>query len=222
MKVILLEDVDALGKLGDTVNVKDGYARNYLIPRNLALPATTRNLKAQAHKFKDIELKRSKIVGDAQSLADKIAGVSLIFNRKTGEKGRLFGSVTNMDIADALEEKGLTINRRDIVLPEPIKSLGEYDVQVKLHHEVSPVVKITVLPEEGEIPEGVLETVPAIEVVPESPEADHAPGPAESGIEAPVEGVAPEVTEETPAEVTDVEFSVEEVPTEPMEEEKEE
>ena len=222
MKVILLEDVDALGKLGDTINVKDGYARNYLIPRNLALPATARNLKAQAHKFKDIELKRSKIVGDAQSLADKIAGVSLIFNRKTGEKGRLFGSVTNMDIADALEEKGLTINRRDIVLPEPIKSLGEYDVQVKLHHDVSPVVKITVLPEDGEIPEGAFEAAPAIEVVPESPEADHAPGPAESGIGAPVEGVTPEVPEETPAEVTDVEFSVEEVPTEPMEEEKEE
>jgi len=187
MKVILLEDVDALGKLGDTVNVKNGYARNYLIPRNLALPATARNLKAQAHKFKDIELKRSKIVGDAQSLADKIAGVSLTFNRKTGEKGRLFGSVTNMDIADALEEKGLTINRRDIVLPEPIKSLGEYDVQVKLHHEVSPVVKITVLPEDGEIPEGAMEAAPAVEHSPD-PEAE------------PAEVAAPEVPEETPAE----------------------
>jgi large subunit ribosomal protein L9 len=190
MKVILLEDVDALGKLGDTVNVKNGYARNYLIPRNLALPATARNLKTQAHKFKDIELKRSKIVGDAQSLADRIAGVSLTFNRKTGEKGRLFGSVTNMDIANALEEKGLTINRRDIVLPEPIKSLGEFDVQVKLHHDVSPVVKITVLPEEGEIPEGAMEAAPAVEHSPESPEAE------------PVEVAAPEVPEETPAEET--------------------
>ncbi len=84
------------------------------------------------------------------------------------------------------------------------------------------MVKITVLPEDGEIPEGAFEAAPAIAVVPESPEADHAPGPAGSGIEAPVEGVAPEVPEETPAEVTDVEFSVEEVPTEPMEEEKEE
>jgi large subunit ribosomal protein L9 len=171
MKVILLEDVDALGKLGDTVNVKDGYARNYLIPRNLALPATARNLKAQAHKFKDIELKRSKIVSDAQSLADRIAGVSLTFNRKTGEKGRLFGSVTNMDIADALEEKGLTINRRDIVLPEPIKSLGEFDVQVKL--------------------EGAMEAAPAVEHSPESPEAE----PAEAAAPEVPEETPAEVTD---------------------------
>jgi len=218
MKVILLEDVDALGKLGDTVNVKNGYARNYLIPRNLALPATARNLKAQAHKFKDIELKRSKIVDDAQSLADKIAGVSLTFNRKTGEKGRLFGSVTNMDIADALEEKGLTINRRDIVLPEPIKSLGEYDVQVKLHHEVSPVVKITVLPEEGEIPEGALEAAPAEERSPESQEAE--PSHAEDVIEE----AAPEVPEETPSEEeapVEEEAPAEEEATEEPAEEKE-
>jgi large subunit ribosomal protein L9 len=154
MKVILLEDIDALGKMGDTVNVKNGYARNFLIPRNLALPATARNLKAQEHQLREIERRRSKIVGDARGLADRIAGVSLIFTRKTGEKGRLFGSVTNMDIAEALGEKGLTIDRKDIILPEPIKTLGEFDVQIKLHHDVSPEVKVTVLPEEGEIPEG--------------------------------------------------------------------
>lgn len=157
MKVILLEDIDALGKMGDTVKVKDGYARNYLIPRNLALPATARNLKAQEHQLRDIERKRTKIVSDAQSLAEKIAGVSLTFTRKTGEKGRLFGSVTNMDIAEALGEKGLTVDRKDILLAEPIKSLGEFDVQVKLHHDVTPGIKITVLPEEGEIPEGAME-----------------------------------------------------------------
>jgi large subunit ribosomal protein L9 len=188
MKVILLEDIEALGKMGDTVNVKNGYARNFLIPRNLALPATARNLKAQEHQLRDIERRRSKIVGDAQSLADRVAGVSLIFNRKTGEKGRLFGSVTNMDIAEALGEKGLTIDRKDIILPEPIKSLGEFDVQVKLHHDVSPVVKITVLPEEGEIPEGAMESEPSVEHSPESPEAE------------PTEMAAPEVPEETPAE----------------------
>jgi large subunit ribosomal protein L9 len=199
MKVILLEDVDALGKLGDTVNVKNGYARNYLIPRNLALPATARNLKAQAHKFKDIELKRSKIVGDAQSLADKIAGVSLTFNRKTGEKGRLFGSVTNMDIADALEEKGLTINRRDIVLPEPIKSLGEYDVQVKLHHEVSPVVKITVLPEDGEIPEGAMEETTVAAATEEAAAEAAGETPVEEETAPEAEEAEAEVAEETPA-----------------------
>lgn len=199
MKVILLEDVDALGKLGDTINVKNGYARNYLIPRNLALPATARNLKAQAHKFKDIELKRSKIVGDAQSLADKIAGVSLTFNRKTGEKGRLFGSVTNMDIADALEEKGLTINRRDIVLPEPIKSLGEYDVQVKLHHEVSPVVKITVLPEDGEIPEGAMEETTVAAATEEAAAEAAGETPVEEETAPEAEEAEAEVAEETPA-----------------------
>ena len=160
MKVILLEDIDTLGKMGDTVVVKDGYARNFLIPRKLALQATARNIKAQAHQLKDIEVRRSRIISDARSLAEKISGVSLVFQRKTGEKGRLFGSVTNMDIADALKEKDLTIDRKDILLPEPIKNLGEFDVQIKLHHEVSPVVKITVLPEEGEIPEGAMEHAP--------------------------------------------------------------
>lgn len=192
MKVILLEDIDALGKMGDTVNVKNGYARNFLIPRNLALPATARNLKAQEHQLRDIERRRSKIVEDAQGLADRIAGVSLIFTRKTGEKGRLFGSVTNMDIAEALGEKGLTIDRKDIILPEPIKNLGEFDVQIKLHHDVLPEVKVTVLPEEGEIPEGAMEGVPAEETVTETPE------------EAPAEEESP-VEEETASESQEVE-----------------
>ena len=189
MKVILLEDVETLGKLGDTVNVKDGYARNYLIPRNLALQATTRNLKAHAHKLMDIERRKEKIVDDARSLADKVAGVSLTFTRKTGEKGRLFGSVTNMDIAQALSEKGFEVDRKDIHLPEPIKGLGEFDVQIKLHHDVTPQVKITVLPEEGEIPESAMEeaaeeapkeeTVAAEEAVEEEATVEEETEPAE-------------------------------------------
>lgn len=182
MKVILLEDVDTLGKLGDTVNVKDGYARNYLIPHNLALQATTRNLKAHANKLGDIERKKDKIMDDARSLADKVAGVSLTFTRKTGEKGRLFGSVTNMDIAEALTERGLAVDRKDIHLPEPIKSLGEFDVQIKLHHDVNPQIKITVLPEEGEIPESAMEAEPetAAEAAEEAPaEEEAASEPAE-------------------------------------------
>ena len=189
MKVILLEDVDTLGKLGDTVNVKDGYARNYLIPRNLALQATARNLKAHSNMLRDIERKKEKIMEDARSLADKVAGVSLTFNRKTGEKGRLFGSVTNMDIAQALTEKGLEVDRKDIHLPEPIKSLGEFDVQIKLHHDVAPVVKITVLPEEGEIPE---------EAFQEEPAREEAPKKEAAAAEEAVEEEAP--AEEAPAE----------------------
>ena len=214
MKVILLEDIDTIGKMGDTVSVKNGYARNYLIPRNLALPATARNLKAHEHQLRDIERKVSKVVSEAQSLADKIAGVSLTFNRKTGEKGRLFGSVTNMDIADALKEKGLTIDRKDIVLPEPIKSLGEFDVQVKLHHDVSPVVKITVLPEDGEIPEGVMEEIP----VERSPEPVEGETPAEEAGPSHAEGV----TEgEAPVEEAPAEENATEEPTEEKEEKQE-
>ena len=201
MKVILLEDVDTLGKLGDTVNVKDGYARNYLFPRKLALPATARNVKSQAHQLRDIERKKEKIVDNARSLAEKVAGVALTFTRKSGEKGRLFGSVTNMDIAEALAEKGLTIDRKDIVLPEPIKSLGEFDVQVKLHHDVMPRVKITVLPEEGEIPEGALEQTPKEKAAEETFS----------------EGAVPEAGEDEASEAP----AEEDAPSEPKEEEKE-
>jgi len=193
MKVILLEDIEAVGKMGDTVSVKDGYARNYLIPRKLALLATARNLKAQDHQIKDMERRRTKIVGDAQSLADKVTGISLSFTRKTGEKGRLFGSVTNMDIADALKEKGLDVDRKSIILQEPIKSLGEFDIEIKLHHDVTPVVKITVLPEDGEIPEGAMEEAPAQEAAPESPEAE--------AVEAPVQEDTPAKQEEEGKEV---------------------
>ncbi len=201
MKVILLEDVDALGKMGDTVSVKDGYARNYLIPRNLALPATARNVRAQEHQLRDIDRRRTKIVDNARSLADRIAGVSLSFNRKVGEKGRLFGSVTNMDIAEALGEKGLTVDRKDIHLPEPIKSLGEFDVEVKLHHDVAPVVKVTVLPEEGEIPEGALE---------EASEKDTGPEPIDVAV--------PEATREAEASLEEAPPAEEEITGEPVEE----
>ena len=153
MKVILLEDVSNLGSIGDTVNVKDGYARNYLLPRNKAVPATPRNLKLQEHHIRAVEQKKVKVTEAARSQAEKLSGVSLEFTRKAGDTGRLFGSVTNMDIAEALRQKDLPVDRKDIVLNEPIKSLGEFDVTVKLHHDVTPVIRVTVLPEEGEIPE---------------------------------------------------------------------
>jgi len=160
MKVILLEDVTNLGGIGDTVNVKDGYARNFLLPRKLALPATARNLKTQKHHFRDIEQKIAQAADEARSLAEKIESVVLTFTRKVGKTGRLFGSVTNMDIADALAKKELSVDRKDIVLTEPIKTLGEFDVTIKLHQDVTPVIKVTVLPEEGQIPEEVMEEVP--------------------------------------------------------------
>jgi len=159
MKVILLENVANLGDMGDTVNVKDGFARNFLIPRNLAIPATARNLKAQQHFLQDIEKKRSVEAEKARGLAEKLSSLNLVFTRKAGETGRLFGSVTNMDIAESIAEKGFTIDRKDILLPEPIKNMGEFEISIKLHQEVTPVIRITVLPEEGSIPEKAMEEV---------------------------------------------------------------
>lgn len=152
MKVILLEDVSSVGKMGQTVSVKDGYARNFLIPRKLAIPATPKNLKLQEHHLRAVEIKRSKQLSSAQEVADRIGQVTLSFTRKAGESGRLFGSVTNMDLAEALQEKGLPVERRTIILNEPIKDLGEFEVMVKLHSEVSATLKVRVEKEEEEVP----------------------------------------------------------------------
>ncbi len=147
MKVILTEDVANLGKLGDTVEVKKGFARNFLIPRNLAVVASSRNVKTQQHQLQDIERKVAKAVEDAQTMGEKLDGVSVTLTRKAGETGRLFGSVTNMDIADALAEDGITVDRKDIILEDPIRDLGDFEVSIKLPHEVSATIKITVIGE---------------------------------------------------------------------------
>ena len=175
MKVILLENVTNLGSIGDTVNVKDGYARNYLIPRKKAVPATSRNLKAQEHHLRIIEQKKAHAAEEAKGIGEKISGTALTFTRKAGETGRLFGSVTNMDIAEALKEKDLTVDRKDIVLTEPIKNLGEFEVSIKLHQDVTPVIKVTVLPEEGEIPEKAMEEVKEEPVSSDEPAASEEP-----------------------------------------------
>lgn len=148
MKVILLEDVDNIGSMGDTIEVKNGYARNFLIPRNLAIAATPRNLKTQGHLLQAIEVKKEQAVSDARSLAEKVAATSVSFTRKAGEKDRLFGSVTNMDIAVALAAEGITVDRRDILLEEPIKDLGEFEVSIRIHQDVSATVKVAVAKEE--------------------------------------------------------------------------
>jgi large subunit ribosomal protein L9 len=188
MKVILLEDVSNLGEMGETVTVKDGYARNFLIPRKLALPATARNLKVQEHHLKSLERKRELAIENARSMSDKLTGVSLSFSRKVGEKGRLFGSVTNMDIANALANDGIDIDRRQIILEEHIKQLGEHEVTVKLRSEVATTITVTVLPEEG----SELPLEPA-----EGEEAAEGPESVEGAEEAPAEEAA---AEETPEE----------------------
>jgi large subunit ribosomal protein L9 len=144
MEVILKEDVNKLGHRGDVVKVADGYGRNYLLPEKLAIEANAAN-KAVIEQMKASAVRKSvKEKAGAEQLATQLSEVELVFERKVGENEHLFGSVTSGDIAHALEAKGYTIDRRKIALDEPLKSLGEYHVPVKLHREVTSHVKVTV------------------------------------------------------------------------------
>jgi large subunit ribosomal protein L9 len=144
MEVILKEDVNKLGHRGDVVKVADGYGRNYLLPEKLAIEANAAN-KAVIEQMKASAVRKSvKEKAGAEQLATQLSEVELVFERKVGESEHLFGSVTSGDIAHALEAKGYTIDRRKIALDEPLKSLGEYHVPVKLHREVTSHVKVTV------------------------------------------------------------------------------
>jgi len=147
MKVILKDDVKSLGKMGDTVNVADGYARNYLLPKGLAATANERNIRVLEHEKRIIEAKARKIKTAAQSLKEKLSGMVLTIKAKAGEEEKLFGSVTSMDIASALKAEGVELDRRKILLEEPIKRLGDYKVAVRLHPEETAELNIKVVPE---------------------------------------------------------------------------
>lgn len=144
MEVILKEDVDNLGHRGDVVKVAQGYGRNFLLPRKLAIEATAGN-KSVIEQMKSSSVRRSaKEKGDAEILLQQLEQVSLSFTRKTGDGDHLFGSVTAADIAQALEAQGFQIDRRKVHLEEPLKSLGEFLVPVRLHREVTAHVKVNV------------------------------------------------------------------------------
>ncbi|MCX8012117.1 MAG: 50S ribosomal protein L9 [Desulfobacterota bacterium] len=145
MKVILTEDVAGLGKLGDLIQVKDGYARNYLIPKKLALPANPQNVRVLEHQKNIIKQKQNRIKREAEKLAEKIEKMSCTIAKPTGEEDRLFGSVTSIDIEQNLKEEGIVIDRKKILLEEPIKSLGIYKVPIKLHPEVTANLKVWVV-----------------------------------------------------------------------------
>jgi large subunit ribosomal protein L9 len=147
MEVILREHVDNLGKRGDLVKVADGYARNYLLPRKMALLATAGNKKVIEREKVKFDAKEAEEQGVAQAIADRLANVEIDIARKTGETDALFGSVTNADIAEALSAKGFEVDRRKIQLHEPIKKLGEYNVPLKLHRDVVVSLKVKVLAE---------------------------------------------------------------------------
>ena len=144
MKLLLKEDVDGLGFCGDEVEVKDGYGRNFLIPKGKALLATPNNLKAFNHQKRIVQAKVKKVTSIARSIADEISKATLQTKKKMGEGGKMFGSVTAQEISDLLKAKGIEVDRRKIQIQEPIKKAGEFTVPVKLHPEVTGQIKLIV------------------------------------------------------------------------------
>ncbi len=145
MKIILRQDVEHLGKMGEILTVKDGYARNYLIPRNYAYYATPGAVRGFESEKKRIMAQMDKMKGAAELLASKLAETQVSVGMKVGEEGRLFGAVTAQMIADELSLLGHNVDRRSITIDEPIKTLGVFDVKVKLHPEVTATVKVWVI-----------------------------------------------------------------------------
>ena len=148
MKLILREDVYNLGKSGEVVSVKDGYARNYLLPRNLAMLASAANVRQLEHEKQVIELRQQKLKGTAEEQAKKIGAVEIKITRKVGDQDKLFGSVTALDIAEGLAKSGHKIDRRLIHLPEPIKTVGQFEVELRLHRDVVTKIKVEVAGEQ--------------------------------------------------------------------------
>jgi large subunit ribosomal protein L9 len=183
MDVLLCEDVDNLGQRGQVVRVRAGYGRNYLLPNGLALNATTGNKKMIEEQKRVLAKREDRERKAAQSESDNLGGVELRFDRKVGEHGILFGSVTVLDIVEALKQKGYTVERRRVALKEPIKEVGDYDVTIKLHREVTPSIKVLVR-KEGAVEEAVEET-PAVIDAPPVPDTN------------PLEDPTAEATEET-------------------------
>lgn len=180
MDVLLCEDIDNLGQRGQVVRVRAGYGRNYLLPQKLAIKATTGNKRMIDEQRRILAKREQSERVSAQSEADKLQGLELRFDRRVGEHGILFGSVTALDIAEALKERGITIERRRIGLKEHIKEVGEYDVTIKLHREVSPSVKVLVRKEgaDGAKSEEAAEAKAgeAAEAAPEANSTAEAPG----------------------------------------------
>jgi large subunit ribosomal protein L9 len=147
MQVILRERLENLGNAGEVVEVKPGYARNYLIPQGLAYEATSANIRQIEREKAQRDAQEAETLSGARSFAGKLEGVSLTFNARAGQEGKLFGSITSGDIADKLAEMGLEVDRRQIELDEPIKALGVFTVPIRLHSQVRPEIKVWVIQE---------------------------------------------------------------------------
>ena len=150
MEVILRQYVEHLGKRGDVVKVAAGYARNYLLPRKLALPATEGNKKHVERERRIMETREAEEKSQAEAIASRLSTVDITIARRVGETEQLYGSVTATDISDFLKTKGFEIDRRKLILPEPIKTIGEHDVPLKLHREVTAPLKVKVVKEGGQ------------------------------------------------------------------------
>jgi large subunit ribosomal protein L9 len=148
MQVILRDDLDNLGKSGEVVNVKPGYARNYLLPRGLAIKATAGDIKRVDHEKRVIAARTAKLAKEAQSEADKLSQISVSIAVATGEEDRLYGSVTTRDVSEALKDRGVTVDPKKILLDEPIKALGLAEVPIKVGRGVTATVKVWVVKKE--------------------------------------------------------------------------
>jgi large subunit ribosomal protein L9 len=147
MQVILLEDISALGKAGDIVKVSDGYGRNYLIPQKKAVLATEKSIKTLEHQKREVQQRMGKVKKDMERMAQQIGKLSCTFVKPVGESGKLFGSVTSMEIESFLKENGIEVDRKKILLEEPIKNLGMFTIPIKLHPEVIARLKLWVIQE---------------------------------------------------------------------------
>jgi large subunit ribosomal protein L9 len=144
MKLILREDVENLGKGGELVDVKPGFGRNYLLPRGLAVLANQKNVREMEHQKSVAGAKAAKLKASAQAVAKRLSETPVVLRRKVGEQDKLYGSVTALDVAEALAARGLQLDRRDIDLKEPLKTLGDFEVPVKLHSEVVGKAKVKI------------------------------------------------------------------------------
>lgn len=151
MQIILLQRIVNLGKLGETVDVKPGYGRNFLIPLGKALPATKANIEKFEARRAELEAEEAKEVAVAQERADALTDVNVIMRAKSGDEGKLFGSIGTRDIAEALTNSGLEVDRAEIKLPEgTLRQIGEYNVDIQLHHDVTATILVTILSEDGD------------------------------------------------------------------------
>jgi large subunit ribosomal protein L9 len=150
MDVILTENVKGLGTIGEVVKVKPGYGRNFLVPQGLAVEASVRNIKELEHHKRQLTRKAEKLSKEAADVKARIEAVECTFVHKASDEGKLFGSVTTKEIAEALAEKGIEIDRRKILLDQPIKELGVHEIDVKLNAGVNAVIKVNVISEEAQ------------------------------------------------------------------------